>query len=121
MAEDIYDDDENDLPKNIIYNLFNPVQLERHTYLEAEEIPIFNMLLSLGETNDRYQKKFMGKTESFECNLTKIAKRGLRLRTSRKGWRSEQVVKVAHSDFNKDEIQEEGGFQKLTKVLSKSK
>lgn len=105
--------------QNIIHNLFKESQLERHTYLENEGIPIFNMLLSLGEENDIYQKRFFSKPKEFECNLTKISKRGLRLRTSRKGWRSEQVVKVAHSEHNKEEQKAENTLQKFTKIFKK--
>lgn len=111
--------EEQKVVQNIIFNLFKERQLERHTYLESEEIPIFTMLLSLGQQNDIFQKKFFDKPKDFECNLTKIAKRGLRLRTSRKGWRSEQVVKVAHSEFNKEEQKTENTLKKFTRIFKK--
>lgn len=95
----IYDDDEK---KSLTMfdlgdRLFDDKHLLRHTQILHPELPMLNVLRTLGKLQDKYREKYLGVKE--DCTLTKLVNDNLRLRTSIKGWRSNQTVEMIKTSF----------------------
>jgi hypothetical protein len=78
-------------------NLFSDLQLKRNTFVLPEESAILAVLFSLGRIQDNFRIKYLGDLDERwkqKCNLTIIMEDNLGLRSSIKGWRSEQTKNI---------------------------
>lgn len=77
--------------------LFDDKHLLRHTQILHPELVMLNVLRTLGQLQDKFRKEYLLDEEM--CTLSKLVEDNLRLRTSIKGWRSNQTVEMIKTSF----------------------